>query len=210
MKRMAPGADVASARALNVPACPPRRVGVFGGTFDPPHIGHVSVARDVADVLGLDELVWVPAFRSPHKPDRPQTSPGVRLEMVRCAATADPRFRVDDCEIRRKGPSYTIDTLRSIRAEDSNDIVLIIGADQFAAFDQWKTPEAIRALAAIAVMDRGGETGRESPGVLRVPVGRVDVSSTAVRERAARGDSIEGWVPDEVAAVIEREGLYRS
>ena len=206
------GADPAPGRALNVSTSPRRRVGVFGGTFDPPHVGHVSVARDVADALDLDELVWIPAFRSPHKPDGTQTPAAIRFEMVRRAARADSRFRVDDREITREGPSYTVDTLRGLRAastDDDAEIVLIMGTDQYAVFDRWREPESIREMATIAVMDRRGEAGPEAPGVRRVPVGRVDVSSTEVRDRVARGVSIEGLVPDDVATVIAREGLYR-
>jgi nicotinate-nucleotide adenylyltransferase len=211
-KRAVNGADAAPDRALKASSAIPRRVGVFGGTFDPPHAGHVSVATDVADALGLDELVWIPAFRSPHKPDRPQTSAAIRLEMVRLVTNADTRFRVDDCEITREGPSYTVDTLRDMRSAPTHEdaeIVLIMGADQYAAFDRWREPDSIRRMATIAVMDRGGEAGPVGAGVCRVPVGRVDVSSTEIRERVARGVPIEGLVTEEVAAVIEREGLYR-
>lgn len=210
---MVTAAESAVNRALNASAVPSRRVGVFGGTFDPPHLGHVSVARDVADALRLDEVVWVPAFRSPLKPEAPETPPEVRLEMVRHAAQADARFRVDDREIRRQGPSYTVDTLREMRADtraDTEEVVLIMGVDQYATIDQWREPDTIRALATIAVMDRGGEAGPETPGVRRIPVGRVDISATAVRERVARGDSLDGWVLPAVADVIAREGLYGS
>lgn len=210
---MVTAAESAVNRALNASAVPSRRVGVFGGTFDPPHLGHVSVARDVADALRLDEVVWVPAFRSPLKPEAPETPPEVRLEMVRHAAQADARFRVDDREIRREGPSYTVDTLREMRADtraDTEEVVLIMGVDQYATIDQWREPDTIRALATIAVMDRGGEAGPETPGVRRIPVGRVDISATAVRERVARGDSLDGWVLPAVADVIAREGLYGS
>ena len=209
---MVTAAESALDRALNAPASAPRRVGVFGGTFDPPHRGHVSVVRDVADALRLDEIVWVPAYHSPLKPDAPETPPEVRLEMVRHAADADPRFRVDDREIRRGGPSYTVDTLREMRAgplADAEEVVLIMGVDQYGSFDRWREPDAIRALATIAVMDRGGEAGPETPGVRTIPVRRVDVSATEVRERVARGDALDGWVLPAVADVIVREGLYR-
>ena len=211
-KRAVTGADAAPDRALKAFSSTRRRVGVFGGTFDPPHAGHVSVAKDVADSLGLDEVVWIPAFRSPHKPEGPQTSAAIRFEMVRRVTKADVRFRADDREVIREGLSYAVDTLRdmtSAASKDDTEIVLIMGTDQYASFDRWREPESIREMVMIAVMDRGGEAGPDGTGVCRVPVGRVDVSSTAVRERVARGVSIEGLVPDDVAAVIEREGLYR-
>jgi len=207
------GAEPAPDRALNASISTGRRVGVFGGTFDPPHAGHVSVAQDVADALALDQVVWIPAFRSPHKRNARLTPAAIRLEMIQHAVRADPRFRVDDCEIMREGPSYTVDTLRGMReqlGDRAAEIVLIIGADQYAAFERWREPDSIRAMATIAVMDREGEAALDAPGVRRVPVGRIDISSTDVRGRVARGEPIEDLVPAGVAAVIRREGLYRT
>ena len=209
---MVNGAETTSERILNDTNMSRRRVGIFGGSFDPPHMGHVSVAREVLEALALDELVWVPAFCSPHKLEAKQTAPIIRLDMVREATLAEPRFLVDDCEIVRKGLSYTVDTLREIKegaGGESSEILLIMGADQYAFFDRWREPQSIRELAKIVVLDREGRTGVEEVGVLRVPVKRVDISSTEVRARIACGDSVRGWVPDGVALIIEREGLYR-
>ena len=206
------GAETTSGRVLNDANMSRRRVGIFGGSFDPPHMGHISVAREVLEALALDELVWVPTFRSPHKLEEKQTAPIIRLHMVRAATLTEPRFRVDDCEIVREGLSYTVDTLRDIKADaggESSDILLIMGADQYAFFDRWREPQSIRELAKIVVLDREGRTGVEGVGVLRVPVKRVDISSTEVRARIACGDSVKGWVPNGVALIIEREGLYR-
>lgn len=188
-------------------------MGIFGGSFDPPHVGHISVAREVLDALNLDELVWVPVFRSPHKLEAPRSSPLLRLQMLREATKADPRFRVDDCEIARGGLSFTVDTLRAMKARgvgESGEIVLVMGADQYESFDRWYDPQSIRELATIAVLDREGMTGVAELGVLRVPVQRLDVSSTEVRARVACGDPLQGWVSNEVALIIEREGLYLS
>ncbi|HAY77348.1 MAG TPA: nicotinate (nicotinamide) nucleotide adenylyltransferase [Gemmatimonadetes bacterium] len=211
-KRTVNGAETTSDRVLNDVKMSRRRVGIFGGSFDPPHMGHVSVAREVLEALALDELVWVPAFCSPHKLEAKQTAPIIRLDMVREATLDEPRFLVDDCEIVRKGLSYTVDTLREIKGGaggESSEILLIMGADQYAFFDRWREPQSIRELAKIVVLDREGRTGVEEVGVLRVPVKRVDISSTEVRARIACGDSVRGWVPDGVALIIEREGLYR-
>lgn len=206
---MAPGADDLVDRPSRTG---PRRVGIFGGTFDPPHLGHVSVARDVADDLGLDEVIWMPAGRSPHKPDADLTRSDVRLAMVRAAADVDPRFSVDDRELKREGPSFTIDTLREVRHGALGadvELFLIIGMDQYRSFESWRDPDGIRALVTLAVMDRGGE-GVADAGVVRVLVGRVDVSSTVVRERVAAGVEIDDLVPPAVADVIERERLFRT
>ncbi len=188
-----------------------RRIGIFGGSFDPPHVGHVSVARDVADALDLERLLWVPALRSPRKQE-PIAQPRVRLEMARAAARVDPRFEVDDRELRRLPPSYTVETLEEVRVEYGVDVhlFLVLGIDQYRSLSRWRSPERIRELATLAVMDRGGEVlAQPLPGVVRVPVGRVDVSATEVRSRLAAGESVRGLVPELVAAIIDREGLYR-
>ena len=188
-----------------------RRIGVFGGSFDPPHLGHASASADVADALGLERVLWIPASRSPHKAETDPTRAEVRLEMVRAAASVDDRFEVDPIELERPPPSYTVDTLEALRARFGPDVelVLIIGIDQWRAFERWRAPERIRELATIAVMDRGGESIQEGRGVVRAPVRRVDVSSTAVRAAAARGERLDGLVAPGVAAVISREALYR-
>jgi nicotinate-nucleotide adenylyltransferase len=113
--------------------------------------------------------------------------------------------------LNRPPPSYTVDTLRALREEHGSDaeLVLILGHDQWRAFDAWHRPDEIRSLATLAVMDRGGEGVEDEPGVVRVPVGRIDVSSSEVRDRAAAGESIGGLVPDGVAEIVRRERLYR-
>ena len=208
---MVTGAEAAADRNANVLTSAPVRVGIFGGTFDPPHLGHLSAARDVADLLALDEVVWVPASHSPLKPDAPATPSDLRLEMVRRTIEDEPRFRVDDCELRRSGRSFTVDTLREMRAGSlagAREIVLIIGTDQYASFDRWKEPDTIRSLASIGVMDREGVMADETSGIRRLPVGRVDISASVVRDRVARGASLDGWVTPGVARLIAREGLY--
>lgn len=195
-----------------------RRIGIFGGSFDPPHIGHVQVARDVADALLLDEVLWVPAREPPHKVGAELTAPpSIRLKMARAAAHDDPRFRVSDMELRRPAPSYTIDTLRSVRsgkAGSGTDLFLIMGFDQYRDFASWRAPDEIRNLATLAVMDRGGEglgdtDDGDREGVVSVPVRRVDVSSTEVRARLGRGDDVSDLVPPAVERIIREEGLYR-
>jgi nicotinate-nucleotide adenylyltransferase len=197
---------------------PRLRLGVFGGTFDPPHVGHVAVAREVVDRLRLDRLIWMPAGAPPHKPDQPVTAAAVRLEMTRAAAAGEPRFEVSELEIRRAGPSYTVDTLREMRGAYADaDLFLILGADQLRTFATgWREPEAILELATLALMDRAGDdavaASPDLPGMERavhVPVRRVDVSSTEVRALTAEGGDVSALVPAGVLAVMEREGLYR-
>lgn len=192
------------------------RIGVFGGTFDPPHVGHLIVARDVAEALDLDRVLLVPAARPPHKtdPDTPPAPASLRLEMLRVAVTDDPVLEVEDLELRREGPSYTVDTLESLAARHPGEaLVLVIGVDQLAELATWRSPEALGRLARLAVMARAGTDPRAiDPGVDVpfdvVPTTRVDVSSTEVRRRLAEGRSIRYLVPDAVRRIIEREGLY--
>lgn len=198
------------------------RIGVFGGTFDPPHVGHVRVAADVADHLALDRVLWVPARVSPFKREAEISDADVRLEMVREAVSLDPRFEVDARELARPGPSYTVDTLEELRAEHPEaEIFLILGADQFEELERWRAPERIVRAARLAVMDRGGTVARALvpevfaavPGIegaaTFVPVRAVDLSSTGVRAAVANGEDPAGSVPEGVARLIRARGLYR-
>ena len=194
------------------------RLGIFGGTFDPPHVGHVAVAGDVADALTLDRVLWIPAGIPPHKDVVGVTAAPLRLEMARAAAQADPRFEASDLELGRAGPSYTVDTLRALRARHPGArLFLIVGADQIRTFEHgWKEPREILRLATLVLLDREGEAAPavapDLPGMekaLHVAVTRVDVSSSQVRDRVAAGLSVTELVPEGVRAVVEREGLYR-
>lgn len=196
----------------------PARIGLFGGTFDPPHLGHVTVAREVADFLSLDRLLWMPVATSPFKTDERTTRAELRLEMTRAAAALDDRFVVRDDEIRRGGVSWSVDTLRRLREEVGSDAALymVLGADQVASFDRWREPEEILRLATPAIMDRAGAAAEAvAPRLVgmdravHVPVTRIDISSTRVRQCVAEGEDVDGLVPDGVVAVIRREGLYR-
>ena len=174
------------------------------------------MACDVADVLALDRVLWIPAGEPPHKP-RGSVSPGrVRLEMVRAAVESDPRFAVETMELDRPGPSYMVDTVRALRQELSDaELFLILGVDQLRLFDTWREPGEIVRHVRLAVMDRGGESARASARglpsaaeVVFVPVRRVDVSSTEIRERVRAGLDVWDLLPPGVHAIIERERLY--
>ena len=188
---------------------------LFGGTFDPPHIGHLAVAQDAFDSLPVRRVAWIPCGHPPHKPAWRLTSPELRLEMTRAAVAEDERFVVSDVEVRRKGMSFTVDTIREVvAAEPGVTPFLLIGPDQAAAFRSWRAPEEIARLARVVVMVPGGSAfgGVPAPGVAHdvLPVTRVDVSSTEVRARFREGRRLRYLVPDAVRAIVEREGLYRA
>jgi nicotinate-nucleotide adenylyltransferase len=190
------------------------RIGVYGGTFDPPHVGHLLLAADARDTLELDRLIFIPAGAQPFKVETPPVASGQdRLEMVRVAVSDDAHYMVDDAEINRKGLSYTVDTLEQLAGRFRGaELFLLVGEDALAGFAGWRDPERIRALAKLAVMTRsGGDESTPSPidGVLNVSTRRVDVSSTEIRERLKAGKSIKGFVPEGVERFIEARGLYR-
>lgn len=188
------------------------RIGVFGGTFDPPHIGHLIVAQDAWSALELDRVLFVPAASPPHKTGSRITPAALRLEMLRAALAGDPRFEAEDLELRRAGPSYTVDTLRELRARyPAASLFFLLGSDQFRELHTWREPDEIARLARLVVLSRGGseEDGRVEFPHQRLRVTRIDLSATEVRARVAAGEPIRYLVPEGVAAVIEREGLYR-
>lgn len=189
------------------------RIGVFGGTFDPPHLGHLVVAQDAWAHLGLDRVVFIPAAIPPHKRHRVTTPAEIRLEMLRAAIGDDARFEVSEIELRRPGPSYTVDTLRELRERDRDGaLFFLLGADQFRTFHTWRGPDEIASLATLVALSREGDepfsAGISVPHrTLRVT--RIDISSTEIRRRVHAGEPIRYLVPPAVEAVIRREGLYR-
>lgn len=184
------------------------RTGLLGGTFDPPHHGHLIAAQDACEALALDRVLFIPAGTPPHKREQPLTAAHLRVEMVRRAIAGDPRFVLDELETRRPGPSYTVDTLRELRMRAPGDeLFLLIGADQYAEFATWRAVPEIRTLCRIAVLDREG-AGAVGPEDIRVPVTRIDISASDLRLRAAAGRSLRYLVPPAVVAIIEEAGLY--
>jgi len=191
-------------------------LGLFGGTFDPPHVGHLIVAQDAADALGLDRVAFIPAAQPPHKRGRPITPAPVRARMVELAIDGDPRFYLEPLELERTGPSYTADTLRALRARmPEAALTLLLGRDQYEELDSWHEADTVRRLARLGVMTRGAEppfagalVPYPSPEVVVVDVTRIDVSSTAIRARAAAGLSVRHLVPPAVAQFIFDNRLY--
>jgi len=191
------------------------RIGVFGGTFDPPHVGHLLLAADAREALQLDRLIFIPAGTQPFKLGTPPVASGQdRLEMVRLAVADDANYAVDDAEINRRGLSYTVDTLEHLSERFKGaQLFLLMGQDALAGFPQWRNPERIRELATLAAMERSGTPGPRSEvaaeGVVTVSTLCVDVSSTEIRERRRAKKSIKGFVPESVERFIEARGLYR-
>ena len=183
----------------------PVRVGVFGGTFDPPHVGHRIVAMDVVENVPFDRLIIVPAARPPH---RDATLPGdVRLDLVRRAFVGDARLEVSDIEFRRDALSYTVDTLERIGAQHPDArLFLVLGSDQYEGLSGWWRPERIVEQAELVVMRRsGGSIEADDRFPYRpVDVTRVDLSSTDIRRRLAAGRSVRYLVPDVILEDVER------
>ncbi len=191
------------------------RLGIFGGTFDPIHWGHLLVAEMARQILQLHRVLFVPARIPPHKGALP-TAAEHRMRMVALACAENPHFEVSDVEIRREGPSYTVDTLRTVREESPGaEIFLMMGADSARDLGSWKDHETLLAESNVVVLGRPGigedafppEIGRRVT-VLRTPL--VEVSSTDIRRRAARGESIRYMVTNEVEKYIRDEMLYGS
>jgi nicotinate-nucleotide adenylyltransferase len=188
------------------------RIGLFGGTFDPPHIGHLIVAQDAAEALELDRVLFVPAGIPPHKRERAISPAQVRLAMARAAVGEDARFMVHDCEVKRAGPSYTVDTLAQLRAEHAGvQIFLLLGTDQYSELHTWHRAGEIRQFCQVAVLERGG--GGPAPSAsgtdTHIPVTRIDLSGSEIRARVAAGRSIRFLVTGEVEQLIRAHGLYR-
>ena len=179
------------------------KVGVFGGEFDPPHLGHLAVVRTARDQLGLDRLLVVPTGTPPHR-SASETPAETRLQMAELAFAREPRVEVSRLELDRTGPSFMIDTLRELSSQGS--LYLIIGADQLAVFDRWRDSQEIRQRATVVVAPRSPETtaGR---GIVMLDMPPVDLSSTGVRAQLAAGRAAGGLAPP-VQELIDREHLY--
>ncbi len=212
-----------------------RRVGVFGGTFDPIHFGHLRAALELHEALALDELRLVPASVPPHRGE-PGVEPKQRLSMVRAAASDQPGFVIDERELRREGPSYMVDTLQSLRDEMGEvSLSLLLGLDAFLGLPRWHRWERILELAHVVVAHRPGwhlddaegaeqtavrllEERQAGPSVLRTqPAGSIilqavtplAISATAIRRLIREGHSARYLIPDAVWHMIEKDQLYR-
>ena len=191
-------------------------LGLFGGSFNPPHVAHLAVADACAAAAGLDRVLWTPAPAPPHKPAGAHlVAPAHRLEMVRLAVEGNERFSLSDIEFHRPGPHFTVDTLRALRAEcPGADLALVVGGDSLASFASWREPDAILRLARLVAYRRPGAglAGVAAHVLARTTLvdgPALDLSATEIRARIAAGQTVRYLVPDAVRAYIAAHGLYR-
>lgn len=208
-------------------------IGVLGGTFDPIHHGHLRVALEVKEMIGLDEVRFIPLYRAVHR-DQPIASGKQRLRMIQAAISDQAYFVVDDRELIREGESYTVDTLRSLRKELGEEpMCLIIGADAFRFFLQWHRPLEILDLAHLIVMMRPGYSEVEDPSLKRLindritqdvymlqtnpagriyfcPVTQLEISATQIRQSIASGHNPRYLLPEGVIRIIQDESIYQA
>lgn len=210
--------------ALDAASPGARRLGILGGTFDPPHLGHLAVAEEAREVLGLERVLFVPAGRPWQKADRAVTPAALRLAMVERAVAGNPAFVVDRREVDRPGPTYTVDTLAELAAIEpaGTELWLILSAEALAGLATWREPGRVLELARLCVAPRGPglDPAEAVAGLLAAfPAAadrfilldrpRLAISSTEIRARVGAGRSIRYLVPDAVAELVTRYALYR-
>ncbi len=183
------------------------RIGVLGSLCNPPHVGHAALARNAASQLGLDHVLLIPTGLPAHR-EEPVVTAAMRLQLAEAAARDEPILVASSIEVERPGPSYMADTLEQL-ADDATELVLLLGADQFATLDRWHDPERIWRLARVAVAPRPGVPIAAGPVEL-IEMEPLAVASSDIRRRIALGEPITGLVSPAVEALIQHEGLYRS
>lgn len=201
----------------------PRRIGILGGTFDPPHLGHLRIAETARAALELESVWFLPAGEPWLKAGRRITPGPQRRRMVQLAIAGNPNFALCDAELRRSGPSYTVDTLQDLRAQMPDDCALyfIVGSDVLPQFHRWKDPERILTLCRLAVLERPGGPAQPltllaarypaavaAGAVVAVPGTPLHISASELRRRLAAGLSVRCQIPDAVADYIRRNALY--
>ncbi len=193
------------------------RIGILGGTFDPPHFGHMTLAKAAQETLGLDEIIWMPAFQNPLKNKR-ATPAKHRLEMVRLAVAGESSMAVSDLEISRRGLSYAVDTLSELQYVNPAEYWFIVGADSLKTLEKWKQPERLLKMCRIAAAMRPPINVDETllllhpdlrPMIDLIEMKPLECSATDIRDNLAKGRSIERWVSKPVIKYIEEHKLYR-
>lgn len=199
-----------------------KRIGLYGGTFSPPHVGHIHAAKTFLQQGAIDRLIVMPTYRPPHKVNKDRTTAEDRLAMCRLAFDFSDKITVSDLEIRREGKSYTSDTLRALYRDDER-IVLLCGTDMFLTLDEWHEPEVIFALAEIVCMRRESEETADEELLHKAKIYRerfgatirflqadaIELSSSLIREHIAEGESTNGMLTDAVRAYLDEKELYR-
>ena len=184
-----------------------KKIAIYGGTFDPIHHAHLILARQAIEALGLNKVILVPASISPLKKAAPVASGEVRLAMLQAAIKGEPEFEVNECELLRPPPSYTIDTVEDIRQRECDaDIYCLIGEDNIAQLPRWHRFAELEKTVRFVVLDRSGKQPSHSYQLIHR---RIDISATEIRQRVAQNESIRYLVPDSVEEIIQREKLYR-
>jgi len=183
-----------------------KKIAIYGGTFDPIHHGHLIVAREALERLGADEVIFIPARVSPFRKTAPIARDEIRLLMLQAAIENEPGFSVDDCELRRPSPSYTIDTVEQIRRLKGNPtIYCLIGEDNVGGLTKWRRFADLEKMVRFIVLDRSGQQPSHVYPIIRR---KIDISATEIRKRVATGRSIRYFVPPAVEEIIRREKLY--
>ena len=183
-----------------------RKIGIYGGTFDPIHHGHLILARQACEELGLDQLIFVPAALSPFKKAACATGEA-RWSMLQAAIEGQDGFAADDCELKRPPPSYSIDTVLQIRErQPTGELFWLIGADNVGGLSKWHRFEELQELVKFVVLDRACREEKQPYPVIRR---NIDISATEIRNRVASGRSIRYLVPRAVEEIVRRENLYR-
>ena len=190
------------------------RLGVLGGTFDPPHVGHLLAASDACEALSLDKLLFVPAKVPPYKARTVQASPDQRLQMLELTIGDDPRFEASRLELDRDGLSFTVDTLQTLsESTPGASLFMLIGEDLATQIASWRDAARIVELATIVVLARATSVTHSALEstlpMTRLATRRIEISSTEIRDRIRAGRSIHGFVTDAVSAFIRAAGLYR-
>jgi len=184
-----------------------KKIAIYGGTFDPVHHAHLILASEAIETLRLEKVILVPAAISPLKKAAPVASGEVRLAMLQAAINAEPEFEVDECELRRPPPSYTIDTVEEIRRREyESSIFCLIGEDNVEQLPHWHRFAELEKMVRFVVLDRSGKQPSHSYQLIHR---RIDISATEIRRRVAQNESIRYLVPDSVEEIIQREKLYR-
>ena len=184
-----------------------KKIAIYGGTFDPVHHAHLILARQAIEALGLNKVILVPASISPLKKAAPVASGEVRLAMLQAAIKGEPEFEVNECELLRPPPSYTIDTVEDIRQRECDAaIYCLIGEDNVEQLSRWHRFVELEKMVRFVVLDRSGKEPSHSYQLIHR---RIDISATEIRRRVAQNESIRYLVPDPVEEIIQREKLYR-
>ena len=188
------------------------KIGILGGSFNPVHIGHLILADEVREKLKLDKIIFIPLYLAAHKEEKDLLYAPERLKMVKLAIKGNPYFEASDIEIKRQGPSYTIDTLKSLREKYSarDKFFFIVGSDALGYLNSWKDIDQVMKLAKLVVASRPNYPLKSLPkNVLPAAIESVDISGFRLRQRFKAGESVRYYLPKEVYSYILRKGLYK-